>query len=135
MIRRIRGVIGNAAENHLCPAFEIDFCIAFEESDFDQTKWKLHDRIQRQIEAYRGWGSDCPYRLLLDCPRSIFRQDKCIAAIFVGILHMAFVPNIGFWMMRMLYMLCLPVGEDLDQGTGECAHAASGRLFAYYVRR
>jgi len=56
MIRRIRGVIRNAAENNLCPAFEIDFCVTFGESDSDQIEWKMHDRIQRQIEAYRGWG-------------------------------------------------------------------------------
>lgn len=57
-------------------------------------------------------------------------RDKCNGVIFVGILRKVFVQNIGSLMMRMLYMLYLPVGEDLDQATGAYAHVVNGRLFA-----
>ena len=57
-------------------------------------------------------------------------QGKCIVVIVVGILHTVFAPNIVFWMMHTLYMLCLLVVEDLGRAIGGCAHAVSGRLFA-----
>lgn len=61
-------------------------------------------------------------------------RDKCIVVIFVGILRKAFVLNTESLMMRMLYMLCLLVGEDSGQVIGGCAHVVSGRLFTYVKR-